>query len=1192
MNRWTTDQLAAIEAPLGPVLVSAAAGSGKTAVLVERVLRKLTDPVHPVDLDRFLLVTFTNAAASEMRAKLGEAMTARLAAEPGNARLRRQVMTLQKADITTMHGYCMKLAREHADALDMPPDFRLLDENESKQIRAEVLETVLDERYEAADPAFLALSDLLTGGQNDAKLTEAVLETHLKIGAHADPEGFVAFLRAGLADTERAGGDPVKEILLDEALEGIAYGLSCMARAVDELSADEEDPVSQAYREIFVRDLEHAHQLYDVVYARDWDRAVEAAHALTFERLNRCSADADEQFKESMMALRQAWKEIHKELTDKLLAVPAADAAYDRSLTGPALCALLDTAQAFSARYDQEKRRRHAADFNDLEHFAVRLLGKPGAPTALASTLSDRYDEVLVDEYQDTNGVQDAIFSALSDGGRKLFLVGDIKQSIYRFRLADPTLFLERYRRYADDAPAGEARRIVLNRNFRSRPAVLDTVNAIFARIMSERVGDLAYTDREALYPGLEDPAPGDPRYSVELLLADTAVEKGEEKLDKAACEAALVAERIHRLLQEHLPIFDKTQGCTRPVEPGDIAILLRSPKRRASALRAALSEYGIPVRTEESTGLLATAEVRTIVSLLQVLDNPRQDIELIGAMRSPLFGFTEERLGEIRLADRKAPFYDALCLCAAQDADCADFLKTLNDLRLLAGDLPVYQLIWEIYTRTGALGLFAGLPGGAQRRQNLLSFLERARGFEQSGARGLYRFVSLLRGMLENGDDFELVRAQGGEGAVRILSIHKSKGLEYPVVILTDCAGQFNKMDLAKPILIDPKLGAAAKCRDLTRGIQYDSLDRRAFAVSQGRESLSEELRVLYVALTRARDKLILTGASDKMRVRIADCAAMAETQPDRDKPLPYQMARVNNFLDWVLTALVRHPNAVHLREAAGYPVAPDGSLPELLSFSLRDGAALLARTGETQAEVIAWRPDELPDVPGLLDAACNVMIDLPAKLTATGMKTDFKSQETAEETAPPRAKTERPALRRPDFDRARTGLTPAERGTAHHLFLQFCNFDACGRGEVTAEIARLRETHILAPEQAEALRPHYIERFFASELYRSFAAARVRREFKFSVVVPACAYYADVTDPEETVLLQGVIDCLLETAEGFTVVDFKTDRVRPETVEARAQSYVPQLDAYAAAVERIFGKPVVARKLFFLELGVTIAL
>ena len=1177
MPKWTTDQRAAIETGGGPILVSAAAGSGKTAVLVERVLRRLTDPAHPVDLDRFLLVTFTNAAAAEMRFKLADALAARLAADPGNARLRRQMLLLDKADITTVHAFCMKLAREHADALGVPPDFRLLDESEGRQLRAQTLEAVLDARYEAGDSDFLALSDLLTAGQSDGKLAETVLETFEKVGAHADPDGFLDFLRARLFDNPPPAESAVGRLLLACAEESAGHGLGLLNRAIALL--EEADDELSAYLPALTHDRESAHALLAAIRAGDWDGAVECAASVAFDRLPVVRGYADPDFQERIKSLRQTWKDMVALIRKNYLSVTAEQAAYDQGLTGPALAALLDLTRDFGAEYSREKLARHAADFSDLEHFAVRLLLQDGAPTELARRLSARFDEVLVDEYQDTNGVQDAIFGALSAGERKLFMVGDVKQSIYRFRLADPQIFLDRYRRYPDEQVDGGARRIVLSRNFRSRVPVIEATNYIFSRVMSERVGELAYTAREALVPGADYENPDDPRYAAEVLLLDTAVPKGEEKPDKSACEARMIAARIRALLDEGLPVYDKALDATRPVTPADIVILLRSPRRRATALRAALAAYGVPVRTEESTGLLATAEVGTIVSLLAVIDNPRQDVELIGVLRSPLFGFTEERLGEIRLKEKSVSFYDAFCACAETDADCAAFLETLRDLRLLACDLPVYRLLWEIYTRTSALGLFAALPGGAQRRQNLLAFLERARAFEQSGARGLFRFVALLRSMLANGDDFEIVRAQGGEGAVRILSIHKSKGLEYPVVLLADCAGRFNRSDLTDPVLIHPKLGVAAKCRDLARGVQYNTLERQAFAVALGRESLSEELRVLYVAMTRAREKLILTAVSENMAARLEKYADMARSQPLS----PYEMGRAPDFLQWILAPLIRHPAAEALRACAP-DLTPDPDAPAGIRFALHrpeDFAQAEAAPAEHA------QADGLPAVPGPLDYPGAALADLPAKLTATGMKEDFKSVEAAEETRPPRPK---PALRRPDFDRARTGLTPAEQGTAHHLFLQFCDFDACARGEVEAEIARLREKRILAPEQADAVRPARIARFFASDLYRAFAGARVRREFKFSVVVPARDYYPEVDDPEETVLLQGVVDCLLETAEGFTVIDFKTDRVRPESAPLRARDYAPQLAAYAAAVARIFDRPVVAKKLFFLETGQTI--
>ncbi len=1090
--------------------------------------------------------------------------------------------------------------------------------------------------------------------------------------------------------------------------------------------------------------------------------------------------------------------------------------------------------------------------------------------------LADPYFcEILVDEYQDTNGVQDAIFSAIARDN--LFMVGDVKQSIYGFRLADPYIFLDKYQSFTDEPTEGQGRRVVLSKNFRSRAQVLDTVNYIFRAVMSERVGDLDYTDREALYVGADYPEQAPGTDDTEVWLLDTAEdESGEDKAllearmaacrirelidsgfpvtdrgseDKALLEARMAACRIRELIDSGFPVTDRGSETTRPLRASDVVILMRSPKARAATYRAALAEYGLAAQTEESAGLMQTTEVGTIVSLLSVIDNPRQDVQLIGVMRSPLYDFSEDELAEIRLLDRKINFYEAARL--SQSPKVQNFLRELDELRALSCDLPVYQLLWRIYDQTGALGLFGAMPGGAQRQRNLLSFFERARGFEQSGTRGLFRFVRLLRSMEENGDDFETVRAEqrqrnllsfferargfeqsgtrglfrfvrllrsmeengddfetvraeggegavrimsihkskglefpvvvladfvrllrsmeengddfetvraeGGEGAVRIMSIHKSKGLEFPVVVLADTAKRFNERDLTAPVLVHPSLGFGAKCRDLTRGVRYDTLERQAVtarmrqqAVSEPvlvhpslgfgakcrdltrgvrydtlerqavtarmrQQAVSEELRVLYVALTRPKEKLIITCASaqfatqldrerqavtarmrqqavsEELRVLyvaltrpkeklIITCAsAQFATQLDRlarfaalDSLPPYAMGSVHTPMSWILAPLLRHPKAGGVRSVTGRIVEMDGKAPDDIAFYYKKPSELTGWQSQTAepvahpkaggvrsvtgrivemdgkapddiafyykkpSELTGWQSQtaepvafaDLPAVPPALNYPDAALADIPAKLTATGRKTDYKSVEAAEDTRPVRPA---PALRRPDFEQQIRGLTPAERGTAHHLFMQFCDFDACADGRVREEIARLRERAILSPEQADAVEPERIEAFFQSDLYRKhmqtgelrrefkfsvtvpaadyypeaagteeevllqgvvdqsdlyrkhMQTGELRREFKFSVTVPAADYYPEAAGTEEEVLLQGVVDCMTETADGFLIVDFKTDRVTKKGTLERAEQYRPQLDAYQTAVEKIFDKPVLGRALYF---------
>ena len=1181
---WTNEQQRAMTERGGDLIVSAAAGSGKTAVLVERVIRRLTDAEHPVDIDRFLLVTFTSAAAAEMRMKLSAAVSAQLEEDTTNARLRRQLLLVHRADITTVHSFCLKLAREQAAALGISPDFRIADEREAVLLKSEVLEDTLEALYEENQPDFIALTEQLLTGRDDRRLSKVTLDTFEKIQAHPDPEVYLQRMTDDSTLTSLAES-PFGRVLLEEARAAAEYGLAFLRLAVEQMEGVEE--LENAYLPAFQDDIRQAEQLLDKIRAMDWDGVVGAVRAVSFSRLKGVRGFEDQVLLKECQEMRKIWKDAVGRIQKNLLAVTDEEAAADRALTAPALRGLALAVRAFTEHYTEEKRRRNLADFNDLEHFAVALLLKDGKPTALAESLSRRYEEIMVDEYQDTNAVQDAIFAAL--GRNNLFMVGDVKQSIYGFRLANPYLFLEKYRNSADEAADGEPRRVVLSKNFRSRQQVLDSTNYLMRAVMRESVGDLEYTEREMLYLGAEYPEPDNPRYNTEVLILDTAKQDEdseqleEETLGKTEAEAAMVAARIDQLLREGLPVTDRGRGITRPVEPGDIVILMRSPKGKAAVYREALAAYGLTTRTEESEGLLQTAEVGTMVSLLSVIDNPRQDVDLIGVMRSLLFGFTEQELAEIRLYDRNVPYYDALCLAAKENAHAKVFLEELAELRDFACDQPVYRLLWHIYDETGALALFGALPNGAQRQSNLLSFFERARAYEAQGFRGLFGFNRLLRGMLETGEDFDAVKADTGVGAVRLMSIHKSKGLEFPVVVLADCAKGFNEQEMNDPILVHSELGFGAKVRDLQRGIQYPSMERQAIAARVRREMVSEELRILYVAFTRAKEKLIITASSGRLKASLEKWARLAamERLPD------YAMGAVREPLAWILAPLLRHPAAACLREYVDIDIPLDVDAPEVFEVEVRKSESCTVGAEKVPIEESGSAAGELTVAPPLEYPAA-FLAELPAKLTATRVKHTYKAEEAAENTPPPPREVK---LRRPFFDEK--PLTVSERGTAHHLFLQFARYeDLDTREGVEQELARLRMLKILSAQQAEAVDPEKILAFFHSSLYREvFSESTVRREFKFSVLLPAERFYPDAAEaPEEEILLQGVIDCLLETEEGFTIVDFKTDRVTQSSAKTRAETYRGQLEAYRMAVETIFEKPVLRQILFFLSASVEI--
>ncbi len=1195
-TKWTDEQRAAIENRGGTLLVSAAAGSGKTAVLVERVLRQLTDSVNPVDIDRFLMVTYTNAAAAELRGKIADALTARLTETPDDKRLRRQLFLVHRAQITTVHAFCLKLAREQFVQLGISPDFRIADSSETGLLMEELLDAQLEAAYEAAEHSqetesgkgFLALTELLHAGRDDRRLQETIREIYEKMQSHPNPSAFLQQVQENYTAPQiDPAATPHGAVLLREAQLAAEYGRGCLEHAIAQMQEDEQ--VRDAYLPAFTADMQHAQAVLDAMESGVWDSAVEAAQNITFARLKAIRGYEDKEFLESLKAQRDEWKTVAGKIAERMLCITAAQAAEETQRVAPAMRALVEIVQTFSTLFSAEKRRRNLVDFHDLEHFAIGLLyQKDGSMTQLAKGISDYFTQVLVDEYQDTNAVQDAIFQAVSHLGDKLFMVGDVKQSIYSFRLANPRIFLEKYQAFPDAecAEDGQPRRVVLSKNFRSRAQVLDATNTIFRAVMSDDVGDLQYNAREMLYLGAGFPEQDHPRYQTEVCVIDVSKEE-EITPDKTKTEAAFVAQKIQTMLREGFLVYDKGLGASRPLKPSDCTILLRSMKRKAVVYAEALEQVGLITQSDDNAGLLEAVEVRAVVSLLHIIDNPRQDVEFIGALRSPLIGFSEDLLAQIRLCDKNSCFYDALLLAVEAETmqdykqELQAFLRQLQEWRLMAADLPVYQLLQMIYDGTGALGLYGALPNGAQRQSNLLAFFERARAYEAQGHRGLFRFLYMVRSMLEQGQDFPAGAAQSEGGAVRIMSIHKSKGLEFPVVFLADCAKSFNETDMYQPVLMHPMLGLGPKCRDTERGIQYPTLRRLAIVAQARREQISEELRILYVGMTRAKEKLIVTCASGSMESSLKKWKALAE----QETLPPYALGASRSSALWLLAPLLRCAAAAPLREMANVTLAPNPKLPDCFAFTYiraseiqpiaLDGCA--ERQEEQKAKSVVEIPAEI-----VYDKA--YLKDIPSKITVTGLKKSLKAQEAAEGT--PSAPIEEKNLRRPFFDKALRGLTPGEIGTAHHLFMQFADFAKCGTAQgVHEERMRMAEKHILSEEQIAVIDETKINAFFASAFYQAqIKNQRIRREFKFSLLVPAAKFYEIVDGAvKEEVLLQGVIDCLIETKDGYVVLDFKTDRVSRKNVQQRADAYQTQLDAYAFAVEEIFEKPVIEKRLFF---------
>ena len=1180
----TEEQQAAVDNRGGGLLVSAAAGSGKTRVLVERLLARVEEGA---DVDRFLVITYTKAAAAELRSRIVQELSDRLALRPTDGQLRRQATLVYKAGISTIHAFCAQLLRECGHLLDLDPDFRLCDEGEAGILMLRALNDVLDRRYESMEADFAQLVDTMSAGRDDARLVQIVLDIRGRVQAHPNPAAWLeeqerTFALEGISDPVQT---PWGKLLLADAAGQAAYWRRRMEEARDlcerdaNLLANYGDSVAQTAQAL---------QQFVEAASQGWD-AARALLPIPFPTVGRKKMVDDPAAVERVKAIRTACKKRLEKLED-WFADSGDDLLADLRTVYPAMRGLFALVRDFEEFYAAEKARRGLVDFSDLEHMAVRLLvGEDGQPTELARQWSTRYDEIMVDEYQDTNEVQNAIFSALSKDGTNLFMVGDVKQSIYRFRLADPTIFLGKYRSFKPytEAREGEERRVILSRNFRSRPEVLEGCNDLFRAVMSVPFGEMEYSDDQALYPGA--PFQPDSTYCVELdaLDGDIDGEEGAEKVSRDLLEARFAARRIRDLLDQNFPVSDGEEG-TRPVRPSDIVILLRSPNTVLRHYARALGERDILWEAEGGGDFFGSTEISVALSLLQIVDNPRQDVPLISVLRSPVYGFSADRLAQIRAASPDTDFYAAL---AADDGeDSKAFLAELDDLRFGSGDMSSHQLLWHIYDRTNLLGIFGAMEEGETRQGNLLALAELARQFEGAGHKGLFRFLTYLTRLRENGNTLMPPTPGRTGGGVRIMSIHKSKGLEFPMVLLCGLARRLNREDMSRPILFHPKLGVGPKGLDVERGIEYPTLARMAVARQLEREMMAEELRLLYVAMTRAKEKLILSVALTGGGKDLEKLAGDAGDPVD-----PQVLLACQSVGQWVLLHALCRPEAGALRRAAGQDVVVlDTSFGPAWDIRFVDGTPLAQMPphrwtapqreqeeeegGEDLTDLLRWTyPHEAE-------------VAIPSKLTATQLKGRALDEEAAEEAPRPA----RPlSFGRPRFAAEEMGLTAAQQGTALHQVLQYIDFERSETVEgVRAEIARLVEQQYITPQQGEAVDPAPIAAFFRSDLGQELlSSVSLRREFKFSILEPASRYYPQAGEGEQ-VLFQGVVDCYYETLEGITVVDFKTDRVTKRTVAERAEHYRPQLEAYSRALAEITGKRVIRRVLWFFALNQSVDL
>lgn len=1169
----TAQQRAAVEDRGGNLLVSAAAGSGKTRVLVERLFRYVTQ--EHCHLDDFLVITYTRAAAAELRGRIAAELGGLVAQAPEDYHLQQQLYRVYRADIKTVDAFCTALLRENIHLLEpdgsrgLTADFRVLDEGEAELLRRRALREAMSDFYEEMEnrDGSAQLADTFGFGRDDRNLEDLVLTLHSKVQSHAYPRRWLEEAAAFWSDLpETVDETPYAEILLEAAGRKLRHWGETLCRAAEEMA--EHEALARGYMPHFFSAGEELLLLAE--QGKTWRDF--QGRTVVFPRLG---AVKDADGGDGKVRMKALWDQCKKEVKEALavFAATGEEAMEDLQATAPAMEALIQLTLGFDSVYRREKLRRNVADFSDQEHLAIGLLlGEDRNPTDLCRRVAARYREIMVDEYQDTNEVQNTIFEALSQERRNLFTVGDVKQSIYRFRLADPTIFLKKYQafRRREEAAEGEDRKILLSQNFRSRGEVLDAANFIFSNILSREMGEMEYGDDERLYCGADyylprrDCAP-------EFHLLDVEIDREEDfTASRPLAEARFVAEKVAAMLHTGFPVQDGDH--LRPCTPQDFAVLMRSPGPRLRHYARAFREQDIPCVTQEQEDFFSTMEIAVTYSLLQIIDNPRQDVPLISVLRSPLFGFSPDRLALIRGGHPGGDFYEALA--ADGSADSRAFLETVDALRRRGEDMEVHRLLWHLYNTFNVLGVFGAMAGGEGRRENLIALYEHARAFESAGYKGLFAFVSHLRDLLERGEQPETAAGAAGSG-VQIMSIHKSKGLEFPIVILADLSKEFNRQDYRTPVLVHPACGLGPTCIDLKRRIQYPTVARTAIQSALEREGKAEEMRVLYVAMTRAREKLILVASMASAAKRLGKLAALASCPA-----APNAVEEAGSMAEWILLPLLCRREAGELRsyagvEVAGYRVTQDS----MWTVGLHDAGPYLRRrgaAGRTEDGDPVFDPPFDPQILGF-QYPFPEATRLQTKITATQLKGRPKDQEIAEGTWPSLLPVR---IEKPAFLTGERPLSAAERGTATHALMQYIALDCA---DVAGEVERLVAEHRLTERQGRAVDTAAVERFLKSPLAGEMRAARrLWREYRFSLLVPGAQFLGDGAGEEE-LLLQGVVDCFFETERGLVVVDFKTDRVDGEDQRRRTEEYRPQIGAYSRALEQIFQETVERQVLYY---------
>lgn len=1196
---WTEEQQKVIDTRNCNILVSAAAGSGKTAVLVERIIQRITDKNNPVDIDELLIVTFTRAAAGEMKERIRQAIEKKLEANPEDEHLQRQSTLVHHALITTIDSFCSYIVKNYFHLIDLDPSFRMGDEGEMRLLQADVADAVLEEAYTEEDPSFLAFSDGFAGGKTDKKIPEMIIKLYSFSMSYPYPEEWLLNCRKayevesieGLENAEwmklikNEVKQEIKEasMLLKQSLEvskepdGPAFYIGLLE---DEVSALEKSEQTECFFEW--------KEMLDKLEFKRLPAGKKAEKELVSESRQELAKNLRNEAKEQIEALKERYfQETAEEMLENL------------QRAGEPVGVLVDLTLAFMKLYREKKKEKNILDFGDLEHYALEILihhtKEKDERTDAARELSKKFEEIMIDEYQDSNLVQEKLLTSVSrieDGIYNIFMVGDVKQSIYRFRLARPDLFMEKFKTYPQEA-GGDCLRIDLHRNFRSRAEVLEGVNYLFYQIMGEDLGGVEYDRTAALYPGKIFPSK--PEEEKEPATEVLLLEDDDEEITRES-EARAVALRIGELVGNYLVLDKKTEEY-RPAKYSDFTILLRTMSGWAETFKKILNSCGIPASVTTKTGYFSAQEVTTVLDYLKILDNPMQDIPLAAALHGLPDGFSFQELAEIKvlgMENEKNGFYEALLLGEKLSSPLGEkirrFFAVYRDLRRKVPYTPMHELIWDFYDATDFLVYQQSFVSGEQRKANLLMLAEKARDYESTSYRGLFNFIRYIENLKKYQVDFgEANTLSENEDTVRIMSIHGSKGLEFPIVFVCGMGKQINMQDARESIVLHPDLGIGSPYVDTQLRIRTRTILQKAVQREILLESLGEELRILYVALTRAKEKLILTGVTSKLEDTLKSFEMLKKQEEER---LPYGLrVKGKSYLDWVLAALARHRAMKPLYEMYDFSVyslnemydrEPDFTVRQVQPLELvLDEAQLRTEEMLKKGELLLWDSSEVYDekwrklfrdsfsyeYPYQAEGA------IPAKLTVSEIKR-MQSADT-EESEILLEKEETEEIVPLFMQETKEELKGAAKGTLYHRVWENLDYEKIDTKEQIEE----QLENMLTTEEKKSIWISDFYRFAKNPLAVRMKAAAQRgqlyREQPFVIAMPANQMKKEY-ETEEEILVQGIIDAYFEEEDGLVLVDYKTDKVQKGQEKELIEKYKVQMRYYKKALEMITDREV----------------